>query len=794
MLRYGGVLNRREVLVLGLGGVWSAARLPSAAAADAVPGGISNRQLRARFDTTTGLLQAQLADGTPLLLNTAVRATGPGWQCLSSDPGLQRSAQVVPLDDALGNGARIVATCRDRQRGFALIVELALYGQRNVLLIEARCVNESGRDLQLLTLEPVRAVPEADALCVWPHLSHSLTNGYLYADPGEMRDFTQTRNRPQHSVWNMGFAGEGASPGLTVGFVDCEFAIGKIAAAVATVGRHEGMSLVAEAWFNSEYLLRPGAAARSGRFALQFGTDPFDALERYAQLLADAHRVRLGPVVNGWCNWFYDHQDTSEAEVLRNAEFAAANLKGHGLEWIQVDDGYQRAFSDWEGNERFPHGMKWLAQRIRALGLRPGLWLAPYVVSEGTDIHRNHADWLIRNLDGSLRHCGDRGATRLYGLDISVPAAADWLRALFRRAAEDWGYDFIKIDFVEWTLLAAERFHDAGWSRASAYRRGAEIIREAIGPARHLLDCGPAQMTVGLLDSTRIELDQPFLTWEQYTGFFNSNAPAIAKRYYFHQRTWINDADHLGVALLTPPQAEAAASIIALSGGTMISGDRLFELDEQRLGIVRKVFPSYGRAARPIDLFEREQPGIFALPVDQPFEQWMVVGLFNYEAGGAVEKGVSLAALGLDPRAQWLAFDFWQRRMLGRVDAELRVLVPPTAVALVGLRRDRGLPQVVGTDRHFTQGGVELREVEWRADTRTLAGTSLGGRGVAHNVYVHVPAEFALAHESPELPHDFDGYSVTLQPDGLVRIHVAFADGSAPVRWVLKFMPGSSHA
>jgi alpha-galactosidase len=782
------VVNRREVIALSLGGVWSAAGLASAGQ-DPSPSyaEISNRHLRARYDPHSGLFHAWLADGTALLRNAAVRAAGPTWNCNSSDPLLVRTAAVVPIQDALGSGSKIAAVCRDKQRGMALGIEISLYAERNALLVEARCSNESGAELRLRTLEPLRADPDVGGLCAWPYLSKSLTNGFLYADPGNLNDFSQTRNRPQHSVWNMGFAGWGADPGLTVGFVENDYAIGKIVASVASIGERQGMSLVAEAYFNKEFVLQPGASARSGRFALQIGPDPFSALERYAQLIGDAHHVRLGSIINGWCNWFYDHTNTSEAEILRNAEFAARHLQPYGLQWIQIDDGYQRAFSDWEGNERFPHGMQWLAQKIRDLGLRPGIWIAPYVVSAGTEVHLQHPDWLIRDLDGSIRQCGTRGTTKLYGLDISVPAAAEWLRGLLHRIANDWGYDFIKIDFVEWTLLAADRYHDPTWSRARAYRRGAEIIREAIGPARHLLDCGPAQVTVGLLDSTRIELDQAFINWDQYTGMFNSSAPAMAKRYYFHKRTWINDADHLGVAALTPSQAAAAASIIALSGGTMISGDRLTELDGTRLDIVRKVLPAFGEAARPIDLFERDRPEIFALPVQTAFEQWMVVGLFNYEQGGAVEKGVSLASLGLDPGQKWLAFDFWQQRLLGRVEEQLRTLVPAAAVSLVALRRDRGVPQVISTDRHFTQGGVELRAVDWHADTNTLSASSLGGSATAHNVFVHVPPEFVLAHDSPELPRDYGGYSVTLQQDGLVRVHVAFADGAEQLAWGLKF-------
>lgn len=782
------MINRREVIALGLGGAWSVAGLASGGADSGQSRvEISNRFLRASFDPESGLFHAWLADGTVLLLNAAVRAVGPAWNCSSSDPLLARSVTVVQVHDALGSASRIVAACRDQLRGMTLGVEISLYSDRNALLVEARCRNDSGSELRLRTLEPLRAVPDETGLCAWRYLSRSLTNGFLYADPGNLNDFSQTRNRPQHSVWNMGFAGEGADPGLAVGFVENDFAIGKIAAAAASVGELQGMSLVAEAYFNREFVLQPGASAQSGRFALQPGPDPFSALERYAQLIGDAHQARPGSIINGWCNWFYDHANTSEAEIISNAEFAALHLKPYGLEWIQIDDGYQRAFSDWEGNERFPHGMKWLAQKIRELGLRAGIWIAPYVVSEGTDLHRHHPDWLIRDLDGSIRQCGTRGTSRLYGLDISVPAAAEWLHGLLYKVANEWGYDFIKIDFVEWTLLAADRYQDPGWSRASAYRRGAQIIRAAIGPARHLLDCGPAQVTVGLLDSTRIELDQPFLTWEQYAGMFNSTAPAMAKRYYFHRRTWINDADHLGVALLTPAEAVAAASMVALSGGTMISGDRLTELDDTRLDIVRKVFPAFGEAARPIDLFEREKPEIFALPVKMPFEEWTVVGLFNYEQGGVVEKSVSLASLGLDPGRQWLAFDFWQQRLLGSVGEQLRTPVPAASVALVALRQDRRVPQVVSTDRHFTQGGVELRALAWNADTNTLSGTSLGGSATAHNVIVHVPPGFALAHDSPELPHDFSGYSVTLRPDGLVRIHVAFAAGVGELSWRLRF-------
>jgi len=135
--------------------------------------------------------------------------------------------------------------------------------------------------------------------------------------------------------------------------------------------------------------------------------------------------------------------------------------------------------------------------------------------------------------------------------------------------AAEWGYDFFKIDFLEWTLLRADRYHDPSYSKAAASRRGAEIMRQAIGPNRHLLDCGPPANTIGFIDSARINLDYPALNWEQYFRNFNSNAPSAAKRYYFHRRTWIGSNARvvcsvtLGVASGSTPSCASFSSFVA---------------------------------------------------------------------------------------------------------------------------------------------------------------------------------------------------------------------------------------
>ncbi len=203
-----------------------------------------------------------------------------------------------------------------------------------------------------------------------------------------------------------------------------------------------------------------------------------------------------------------------------NAEFASKHLKSFGLEYIQIDEGYQRWHGDWEGNERFPHGMKWLAEKIKAYGFKPGLWIAPYVISEPTEVFQKHPEWLLKNADGTPKRVGnwpgeDSDAARnenpkRYCLDITHPGAAQWLHDLVDTIVNRWGYEMIKVDFVAWSILSADRYYDTSATSAQVYRKGFEIMRRAAGERCHLLDCGPGATSVGLIDSMRIELDSGY--------------------------------------------------------------------------------------------------------------------------------------------------------------------------------------------------------------------------------------------------------------------------------------------
>jgi hypothetical protein len=782
------------------------------------PTRIESDHFAASFDTVTGTFALHRRDGTPFLEGAAACANTELGKQSTASPGREHVVATAEFRDRLGAGRRLSVGCRDPQKLLDLRVDIVVYDRRPMVTVEVRCTNVSPRDVVVASLEPIRALASEGGTLRVPGVASCITNGEMFYDAGSLHAFAadpppglrppvkgvRLANEsitPHHptvaSWWNLGLFGGYEREGVVLGYLENTQALGLVLA--ARTG-DDSISFVGESVSAPPITLNPGRSIRSDRFALTVAATPYAALERYADAVGTLQNARTRSVVNGWCSWFYTLAEVSEDEVLRNAEFAARHLRAFGLEYIQIDDGYQRAHGDWEGNDRFPHGMQWLAERIKAHGFKPGLWIAPYVVSEHSAVFRRHPEWLVRRRDGSLQRIGNwesesstealRETTKCYCLDITHPEAAAWLRDLFDTIARRWGYELIKIDFMAWSILAAQRYHDPTRSSAEVYRHGLKIMRAAAGEGCHILECGPGNTTVGLIDSMRIEADTNYgyaeAAWRQYFVGPACSLAAAAKRYCFHGRTWVNDVDHVCLHLLTPQQAEAAAACVALSGGNTISGDRLVDLDPAKLEILKKVMPAHAEAAVPVDLLDADVPTTFVWHVERPFAAWSVVALFNPQLDVALERRFALSRLGLDPSKVYLAFDFWKQRFVGEVGNELRLTVQPGSVTLLALHAATGVPQLLSTSRHVAQGAIELEDVQWSAAQRTLSGLSLGPPGSAHDVFVYVPEDHAWSWEKPARGRDHAGYSLKLVDAHVVRVHVRF-ERESRVAWKIDF-------
>jgi len=749
-----------------------------------------------QFDQGSGRLEILRRNGDRFLSGSTVRALTDHGYFSTGQASFRHTVKTSNIPDQLGECMQLSINSSEPDRKIDLNLRISLFKNLNAVFFEVECQNRSSKTIILRNIEPICANNETGGALCWPGTSKLLTNGPMYYDPGTVLDFSTQDNNLRQSWWNVGLFSGYNREGLVVGAVENLTAQGKISVRRESA---ENTGLAAQSILSDGFMLGAGKKIRSNRFVMLIGKDIYSALEEYAAITGRINSARTNSIINGWCNWFFTYEHITEGEVIRNAEFASRVLKPYGLEYIQVDEGFQKWHGEWEGNDRFPHGMKWLADRIHSLVLKPGLWIAPYVISEPTDIFRNHKEWLLKNPDGSLKRVGpwpDENSEwarnenpKRYGLDITHPGAAEWMSNLFEKVSGQWGYEMIKIDFVDWSLLSAHHYFDPSVSRAMAYRKGFEIMRKAVGNECHLQDCGPGPITVGLLDSMRIELDQNYgyspEVWNQY---FNStgSAPAAAKRYYFHKRTWINDADHLCVSMLSPSQAQAAASLLALTGGNIISGDRLPDLDPVKIEIFKKTLPSFGEAARPVDLFDTDFHRIFAVLVKKSFGEWTVAGFFNSSDSEMQEYVMPFDRLWLDNTKTYIAYDFWNNSFLGEMKNELKVKVPPASVLVMSVHEKSDIPKILSTDRHILQGAVELEDVRWDVDKEILSGVSLGAPDSAYNVYIYIPDSHPWRQGGIALYHDFPGYTLKMTDNNILRMHLKFNTESR-ISWNINF-------
>lgn len=124
-------------------------------------------------------------------------------------------------------------------------------------------------------------------------------------------------------------------------------------------------------------------------------------------------------------------QDASSP--LTNLAAAREHFHSGGLRYIQIDDGYQRAAGDWETNNKFTHGHRWLTNQIHERGFLAGLWVAPFAVGEKSDLFKEHQDWLLKNPDGTPLKVSfaENWGGNVYVLDPTIPDVKRWLTKLF---------------------------------------------------------------------------------------------------------------------------------------------------------------------------------------------------------------------------------------------------------------------------------------------------------------------------------------------------------------------------
>ena len=484
--------------------------------------------------------------------------------------------------------------------------------------------------------------------------------------------------RRRGEFWSSGWGAlAGARQAIVTGFVTLADQFGQVHAALS--GHGARLELAARA---DEVPLEPGEelASEWGYLELVDLPHPEPLANHAAAVARELHpRVPAAPPPLKWTHWYRFFQDIDENRFRNNLRAVVQLREELPFRTVQLDDGYQAAWGDWlECNAKFPHGLGALAAEVRGHGLTPGLWLAPFVVQPGSRLEREHPEWLLHDRRG--RPVGAGYFYSFFGraLDPSHPGVREHLRRL-GETLRGWGFGFIKADFCYAGALPGERA-DPRLTRAQALRRGLEALRAGIGEDAFLLGCGcPFGPAVGIVDAMRIGPDtapswhpelwnlpwtRPLLRRERSVPSLRNNLRHTLVHSCLHRRWWWNDPDCLLVRAadtrLSEAEVQSAVSLLGLSGGLVISSDELDRLPPERRRWIALLTPVLSPGGRALDLFEREMPELYDLPLETEWGSWQVVLAANW-TDRPRRLGLELARLGLPPEEPLHVFDFWSR-------------------------------------------------------------------------------------------------------------------------------------
>jgi hypothetical protein len=124
--------------------------------------------------------------------------------------------------------------------------------------------------------------------------------------------------------------------------------------------------------------------------------------------------------------------------------------------------------------------------------------------------------------------------------------------------------------------------------------------------------------------------------------------------------------------------------------------------------------------------------------IQKDWGRFDVVAVYNLSDKPATIT-VDFDALGLDTGREYLTWEFWDRKFVGKVRERLTVNMPEESVKIFRLVENTGRPVLLATDMHMTMGEMDVQEASYHPDTRTFRVKAVRPAGEKGGVYVYAP-------------------------------------------------------
>ena len=331
-----------------------------------------------------------------------------------------------------------------------------------------------------------------------------------------------------------------------------------------------------------------------------FDFSSFDNVDLGLKDFYNTFKEIKGNKIIGYTSWYNYYQNINEEIILRDLEGL-----DNRFNLFQIDDGYEAFVGDWLNidKNKFPNGFNDIVNKIHNKGFKAGIWLAPFVAEEKSDLYQNHKNLFKKDSHGNFIKCGGNWSG-FYLLDIDNKDTLDYIRKCLEYYM-DMGFDFFKLDFLY--AVSLPRYYDKTKAMATdnAYKFLREVLKDKL-----ILGCGAIPFSsYTYFDYLRVGPDVSLQfddVWFMRLAHRERISTKVTLqntiyRSIFNNHLFLNDPDVFLLRSdnikLSYKQKESLLIINALFGSVLMTSDNLSSYDEKTKELLDYALDLYNNAS-----------------------------------------------------------------------------------------------------------------------------------------------------------------------------------------------------
>ena len=533
-----------------------------------------------------------------------------------------------------------------------------------------------------------------------------------------------------------------------------------------------------------DYVLAPNHEITTDQVCIDLHkqTSPRDALNRWADMANRLYHPAIPDFVPAGflCGWLISTKAEKTDSQIRRVMAAAGTLKKLGAEyiWTSIDNLLDGLPGNWLESNRsnFKKGVPAFLKEIIQAGFKPGLWIAPFLIAEGSKDFPKVRDFLLKDKNGEPESrfrwywgpLDENGLLpKAFTLDSDRQEAHDYFAKVLETYTK-WGVRYYMCDFIS-DGLHKENNPSTSFCQES-YRRFLRGLSKHVSPDTFILSATGTSLTdIGAFQSSRIGMDygearQLEPTFPSYPAnyiingsFGSSGAPNknaiqnLAMWGFAHNRFFQCNSNVMTVDKPIPMnEAIIAASLFGISPSPVFFQDDIERMSPERLALLKKVLPRCKGMPEASDLFSKTDADtdflrIFHIQINKKWGSWTICAVFNLnDSFRKIELNAQL--LGLHPKRDYWMYDFWDECYMGTFTEKRTVEIPAVSCKVFRFAEKLEHPWVLSTDFHVRQGDAELDNVTWDEKKMVLSGTTRRAAGEKGVIFVVSPDKWMERH------------------------------------------------